>query len=76
MRFGDIIVKQLTSIAKGMSLVPSLANFYVAIHEVKNLLKYCGNLFISLRRFMDDGLGIWIHNPDAIIDAYNWKSLQ
>jgi hypothetical protein len=33
MRFGDIIVKQISGIATGMSPVPTIANLYVAVYE-------------------------------------------
>ena len=25
-----------------------------------------------LQRFIDDGLGIWVHDPDPTVDAANW----
>ncbi|KAL7527911.1 hypothetical protein ACHAXR_002185 [Thalassiosira sp. AJA248-18] len=72
MRFGDIIVRQLIGIAMGMSPAPSLANLYVAIHEERELLKFLTSSILYLRRFIDDGLAIWLHDPDPQVDAANW----
>ena len=75
MKFGDIIVKMIKGIATGMSPAPTIANLYFAIHENANVL----GRFESLdyyRRFIDDGLAIWIHNPDPTIDASNYKAFQ
>jgi hypothetical protein len=76
MRFGDIIVKQLSGIAMGMSPAPTIANLYVAIYEELHVLKFLPSPVLYLRRFIDDGLGIWLHDPDPIIDERNWREFQ
>ena len=79
MRFGDIIVRQLSGIAMGMSPAPTIANLYVAIHEASNILKYLEDelrYLRYLRRYIDDGFGIWIHNPDPTVDQANWATFQ
>lgn len=76
MRFGDILVRQLVGIAMGMSPAPSIANLYVAIHEAQRLLQYIGKFLLYLKRFIDDGLGIWLHDPDPAIDDENWREFQ
>ena len=76
MRFGDIIVKQLVGIAMGMSCAPALANLYVAIHEQAHLLKFLSSSILYLKRFIDDGLAIWLHHPDPVTDAANWKEFK
>ncbi len=75
MRFGDIIVKQISRIAMGMSPAPTIANLYVAIYEKAHVLKYIPAVVLYLRRFIDDGLGVWLHDPD-IADEKNWKDFQ
>ena len=76
MRFGDIIVKQLSGIAMGMSPAPTIANLYVAIYEEMHVLEYLPSPVLYLRRFIDDGLGIWLHDPDPTVDMRKWKEFQ
>lgn len=72
MRFGDIIVKQLIGVAMGMSPAPPIANLYVAIHEKGSILPFLDTCILYLRRFIDDGLAVWLHDPDPAVDAANW----
>jgi hypothetical protein len=60
MRFGDIIVKQLSTIAMGMSPAPTIANLYVAINEEMHVLNFVPSTVRYLRRFIDDGFGVWL----------------
>ena len=76
MRFGDIIAKQLTGIAMGMSPAPTIANLYVAIHEADELLRFLNSFLMKLWRFIDDGLAIWLHDEDPEVDAHNWASFK
>ncbi len=76
MRFGDIIVKQLSGIVMGMSPAPTIANLYVAIYEEMHLLKHIPQPVLYLHRFIDDGLGIWLHDPDPTTDARKWEEFQ
>ncbi len=41
---GDIIVKQLSGIAMGMSPAPTIANLYVAIYEEMHVLNFIHQL--------------------------------
>ena len=76
MKFGDIFVHQLKGIGMGMSQVPPLANLYVALHESKEILPiFAYNLFIYVR-FIDDGLVIWKHDSDPVIDANNLREFK
>jgi hypothetical protein len=47
MRFGDIIVKQISGIAMGMSPAPTIANLYVAIYEGTCIAIYSLGCFVS-----------------------------
>jgi hypothetical protein len=76
MRFGDIIVKQISGIAMGMSPAPTIANLYVAIYEELHVLKFLPSPVLYLRRFIDDGLGVWLHDPDPMTDERNWREFQ
>ena len=79
MRFGDIVVRQLSGIAMGMMLAPTIANLYVAIHKALKILKYLKTdlpCLCYLWRYIDDGFGIWIHNPDPIVDEAKWATFQ
>ena len=76
MRFRDIIVKQISGIAMGMSPAPTIANLYVAIYEELHVIKFLPAPVLYLRRFIDDGFGIWLHDPDPTTDEKNWKEFQ
>ena len=76
MRFGDLLVKQLKGIAMGISPAPTIANLFVAIHEASDILQFLGTSIFWLRRFIDDGFGIWLHDKDPVIDAANWDSFK
>ena len=71
MRFGDLLVKQLMGIAMGMSPAPTIANLFVAIHEAAAILRFVGVFLLWLKRFIDDGFGIWLHDPDPTVDDAN-----
>ena len=72
MIFGDVIAYKISGIAMGMAPSPTIANLFVAIHEASDILHYLGTLLYFLRRFIDDGLGIWLHDPDPDTDRENW----
>ncbi len=73
MRFGDIIVKQISEIAMGMSPATTISNLYMAIYDTEHVLSY--NLSVVLYHccFIDDGLVVWLHNPVPTVDERNWK---
>ena len=71
MRFGDIIIKQLSGIAMGMSSAPRIANLFMAIYETTHVLPYIPQAVLYLCHFIDDGVGVWLHDPDPLVDESN-----
>ena len=69
-------MKQISGIVMGMSPAPTIANLYVAIYEELHVLKFLPSPVLYLRRFIDDSLGIWLHDPDPMIDERNWMEFQ
>jgi hypothetical protein len=76
MRFGDIIVKQIIGIAMGMFPAPTIANLYVAIFETVHILQYIPVVVLYLHCFINDGFGVWLHDPDPAVDERNWTKFQ
>ena len=76
MTFGDIFVHQHKGIAMGMSPAPSIANLFVAIYEETYIKPFPLTVLPFLKRFIDDGFGIWIKNPNPTIDTQNWENFQ
>jgi hypothetical protein len=76
MRFGDLFVRQHKGIAMGMSPAPTIANLYVAIFEEQHLLQNPPSSLPFLRRFIDDGFGIWLTNDNHTIDEQQWDSFK
>ena len=75
--FGDVLVKQIRGIAMGMSPAPPLANIFVAIHEEEEIWDFVKQGIVHfLRRFIDDGIGIWIHHPDPTVDEQRWNDFK
>jgi hypothetical protein len=56
----------------GMSPAPTIANLYVAIYEATHILPLLNSFLFYLNRFINNDLGIWLHNPDPDVDAANW----
>jgi hypothetical protein len=76
MRFGDIIVKQISGIAMGMSPAPTITNLYVAIYETAHVLQYIPLVVLYLHRFINDGFKVWLHDLDPAVDERNWNEFQ
>jgi hypothetical protein len=76
MRFGNVIVKQVSGIAMGMSPAPTIANLFVATYEKTHVLQYVPHVVLYFHCFINDGIGIWLHDPDPTIDKNNWLSFQ
>ena len=78
MRFGNVLVKQISRIAMGMSPAPTLANHLWPYMKPNmfHVLPFIPSVVKYLRRFIDDGVGIWLHDPDPSVDDSNWKAFQ
>ncbi|KAL7545881.1 hypothetical protein ACHAWF_009235 [Thalassiosira exigua] len=77
MKFGDVIVRQLIGIVMGMAPAPTIVNLFVALHEQRELLSFLdGDCLLYLFRFIDDGLGIWLHHHDKRTDTIHWNAFK
>ena len=52
----------------GMSPAPTIVNLYFAIYKATHILPLLNSFLFYLKRFINDGLGIWLHNPDLFMD--------
>ena len=59
-----------------MSPAPSIANLFVAIYEETYIKPFPSTVLPFLKRFINDGFGIWVRDPDAMIDKQNWENFQ
>ena len=76
MIFGNLFFHQHKGIAMGMAPAPSIANLFVAIYEETHLATIPNTSLHFLRRFIDDGLGIWLRDPNQEKDEENWTHFQ
>jgi hypothetical protein len=60
----------------GMSPAPTIANLFVAIYDKIHVLQYVPQVVLYLRCLIDDGIGIWLHDLDPIVDKNNWQEFQ
>jgi hypothetical protein len=76
MRFGNLIVHQHRGIEMGMSPAPTISNLYVAIFENEYIMNKFSTHLYFLRRFIDDGFGIWLRDPNESRDIAEWFKFQ
>ena len=76
MRFGNLYVHQHKGIAMGMAPAPSIANLFVAIYESTHINPFPTSSLRFLRRFIDDGFGIWLRDSDHQRDTQKWELFQ
>ncbi len=72
MKFGNLIFDQICRVAMGMSPAPTIGNLYIAIYKSTYILPLINSFLFYLKRFINDGLGIWLHNPDPDVNTANW----
>ena len=76
MKFGDIFAHQHKGIAMGMSPAPTIANLFVGIYEQAHIPPFPITSLAFLKRFIDDGFGIWLRHPDPEQDSHLWHTFQ
>ena len=76
MRFDNIFVEQHKGIAMGMSTAPMIAHLYVSIFEARHISPGNPRHLSFLQRFVDDGFGIWLANPDPTTDELEWNRFK
>ena len=76
MKFGDLFAHQHKGIAMGMSPAPTIANLFVGIYEHTHINTFPTTSLFLLKRFIDDGFGIWLRHPDQAHDNFLWNTFQ
>jgi hypothetical protein len=69
-QFGDTYWRQKRGCAMGTSSAVNYACLYVGLLEVKRLLPRYSTQLLFFKRFIDDGIGVWLDTPD---DPLAWK---
>ena len=73
---GDLFAEQLNGIATGTSPATSIANLFLSIFEKEKIIEQFARYTPFLKRYIDDGFGVWRSDPDPIKDAEAWASFQ
>jgi hypothetical protein len=69
LQFGNTFWRQLRGTAMGTSTAVNYANLYVGLLEVTQLLRKFKKELLFYRRFIDDGIGVWLSD-----DPLAWAS--
>ena len=72
-QFGDTHWRQRRGCAMGTSSAVNYACLYVGLLEVRRLLPRYTDHLLFYRRFIDDGIGVWIDTPG---DPFAWRSFM
>jgi hypothetical protein len=81
LQFGDTFWRQLRGTAMGTSTAVNYANLYVGLLEVTQLLRKFKRQLLFYRRFIDDGIGVWLCDDPLIWASFlkclnTWGSLK
>jgi hypothetical protein len=71
LQFGDTTWRQKKGCAMGTSAAVNYAYLYVGLLEVQRLLPQYQTSLLFFKRFIDDGIGVWIDQPDQ---PDGWKN--
>jgi len=74
-KFGDTFWKQISGTGMGVCPAPPWATIFFAILENKELPRWTQFIFLY-KRFIDDIIGVWLHDPDPSADAQNWNHFK
>jgi hypothetical protein len=74
-KFGDTFWKQNTGTAMGTPPGANYAELYYGTWEINFLDNFKDHLALYCR-YIDDGIGLWIHHPDPDTDRNAFASLQ
>ena len=72
MKFGDLFVKHIKWVAIGMSPAPPITNVFVVVFKEENVVDKLNDCIDSLKRFIENCIGTWDHDPDPVIDGATW----
>ncbi len=75
-QFGDLIYRQIRSVAMSMSPAPTTANLYVAIYKLNHIIPLIDKYLMFYKTFIDDRFAIWLHDLNPAIDAKNWNDFK
>lgn len=74
-QFGDTFWKQICGTAMGICPAPPWAIIYFALHESTFVPKWLAHVPFW-KRYIDDGIGVWIHHVDPAEDRRLWKQFM
>jgi hypothetical protein len=74
-KLGDTYWKQNSGTAMGTPPGANYAKLYYGTWEIEFTANFLENLALYCR-YIDDGIGLWIHHPDPDIDRNSFASLQ
>jgi hypothetical protein len=74
-KFGDTFWRQKSGTAMGTPPGANYAELYYGTWEI-DFADYFRTSLALYCRYIDDGIGLWIHHPDPHIDQLNFAALQ